>query len=104
MTSNIVLLEQINTFLARGEVIPEEEELLEVLAKRTGCNYLSDLREKSFQRRAVRAVLEFSQEAYSASQWRDATGYLLHLTDLPPGREAARALLQGWEAAQISEN
>ncbi len=84
--------------------MPEEEELLEVLAKRTGCNYLSDLREKSFQRRAVRVALELSQEAYSASQWRDAAGYLLHLTDLPPSGEAARALLQGWEAAQASEN
>ena len=82
----------------------EKEELLVVLAKQTGCNYLSDLREKSFQRRAVRAALEFSQEAYSASQWQDAARYLLHLTDLPPTGEAARALLQGWEAAQASEN
>jgi len=81
--------------------MPKEEGLLEMLAKRVGCNYLSDLREKSFQRSAVRVALEFSQEAYSASQWRDAAGYL---TDLPPSGEAARALLQGWEAAQIPEN
>ena len=83
--------------------MPEEEELLAALAKRLGCNYLSDLRESCFQHSAIQAALEFSQETYSTAQWRDAAGYLLHLTELPPSAEAARALLQAWETTQDSE-
>lgn len=78
--------------------MPEEKGLLEALANRLGCNYLSDLRERAFQSRAIRAALEFSQEEYSSSQWRDAAGYLLRLPRPPRTGEEARALLQSWVA------
>mgnify|MGYP000863658981 CR=1 FL=1 len=84
--------------------MPEEKGLLEALAKRLGCNYLSDLREREFQSRAIRAALEFSREEYSASQWRDAAGYLLELTHPPRTGEEARELLQIWAAAHFFES
>lgn len=82
----------------------EKKDLLEALAKRLGCNYLSDLRAKGFQGRAVRTALEFSPEEYSASQWQDAASYLLSLTRQPQSAEQARALLQSWEETHPSEN
>lgn len=83
--------------------MPEERDLLESLAKRLGCSYLSDLREEKFQSRAVRAALEFSPQDYSASQWRDAASYLLKLTRQPRTGQEARELLKSWEAAHPPE-
>lgn len=77
----------------------EKKDLLEALAQRLDCAYLSDLRTKEYQNRAVRAALDFSPEDYSAFQWRDATSYLLDLTEQPRTTEEAREVLREWEAA-----
>lgn len=82
----------------------EQKDLLEALAERLDCTYLSDLRTKEIQRRAVRMALEFSPEDYSAFQWRDAAAYLLNLTEQPRTTEEARKALQDWEAAVFSKN
>lgn len=82
----------------------EKKDILEALAERLECTYLSDLRTKEFQSRAVHMALEFSPEDYSAFQWRDAAGYLLSLTKQPRTIEEARKLLQNWEAAVASGN
>lgn len=82
----------------------EQKDLLEALAERLDCTYLSDLRTKEIQRRAVRMALEFSPEDYSAFQWRDAACYLLNLTEQPRTTEEARKALQDWEAAVFSKN
>lgn len=82
----------------------EKKDLLEALAERLECTYLSDLRTKEFQSHAVRMALEFSPEDYTAFQWQDAAGYLLNLTRQPRTTEEARKVLQEWEAADPSKN
>ncbi|BAK97266.1 hypothetical protein OBV_00680 [Oscillibacter valericigenes Sjm18-20] len=77
----------------------EKKDLLEALAQRLDCAYLSDLRTKEFQARAIRAALDFSPEDYSAFQWRDAASYLLNLAERPNTTEEAREVLRNWEAA-----
>lgn len=82
----------------------EKKDLLEVLAERLGCTYLSDLRTKEFQSRAVRAALDFSPEDYPAFQWQDAASYLLNLIEPPHTAEEARKLLRDWEASALFIN
>lgn len=76
-----------------------KKDLLEALAERLDCIYLSDLRTEKYRSRAVRAALEFSPEDYSAFQWRDAANYLLDPTEPPQTTAEARKLLQEWEAS-----
>ncbi|MEA4942474.1 hypothetical protein SDC9_93755 [bioreactor metagenome] len=80
------------------------KDLLEDLAERLDCIYLSDLRTEKYRSRAVHAALEFSPEDYSVFQWRDAANYLLDLTEPPQTTAEARKLLQEWEAAFPSKN
>ena len=70
--------------------------LLEYMAQRSGCSYLSDLRYLSCweQMRLAREVSHIPVEAFPLEAWNDALAYL---TDSPPasdGSVAKEKLLQ----------
>lgn len=81
-----------------------KKDLLEALAERLDCIYLSDLRTEKFRSRAVHAALEFSPEDYSTLQWRDTANYLLDPAEKPNTTAEARKLLRDWEAVFLSKN
>ncbi len=64
--------------------------LLEYIAQRTGCSYLSDLRYLSSweQFRLSRELRRIPAEAFPLEQWNDALNYL---TGLPPADQALEA-------------
>ena len=64
--------------------------LLEYMAQRSGCSYLSDLRYLSGweQMRLAREVSHIPVEAFPLATWNDALAYL---TDSPPASEASVA-------------
>ncbi len=64
--------------------------LLEYMAHRTGCEYLSDLRYLSCweQVRLSREVSRIPAAAFPLETWNDALAYL---TSLPPATQAALA-------------
>jgi len=71
-------------------------ELLEYLAQRTGCNYLSDLRYLSQweQFRLSREIARIPAEAFSLAVWNDALAYLAGLPPEPCASDAREALIQ----------
>lgn len=81
-----------------------KKDLLEALAERLNCIYLSDLRTNEFRSRAVHAALEFPPEDYPSFQWRDTANYLLDPTEPPQTTAEARKLLKDWEAAFPSKS
>lgn len=64
--------------------------LLEYMAQRSGCRYLSDLRYLSGweQMRLAREVFHIPVEAYPLETWNDALAYL---TDSPPASDGSAA-------------
>ena len=76
-----------------------EVHLLDYLALRAGCTYLSDLHRPGPDQRArlCRALAELAPDCAPQREWDDAVAYL---TGGPPapGPEAAKAALLDWLA------
>ena len=76
-----------------------EVHLLDYLALRAGCTYLSDLHRPGPSQRAqlCRALAELAPDCAPQREWDDAVAYL---TGGPPapGPEAAKAALLDWLA------
>ncbi len=53
----------------------KEEGLLECIAGKTGCNFLSDLHQADYEKMRD-AFHELDIEAYSLEEWKDAARYL----------------------------
>ena len=70
-----------------------EESLLEYLAARVGCDYISDLRYlQPEQRSCLAAVLaDISNDAFTLPQWNEVLRYL---TYMPPQETVAQARRQ----------
>lgn len=71
-----------------------ELSLLERLADRARCGYISDLKGlgESERRRLARELEQISAEAVSLSEWNDALAYLIN-GEKAKDRETARAAL-----------
>ena len=78
--------------------------LLELLAYRAGCEFLSDLHtlELSVRKRLARFVADLPPEAAGLQEWNDALKYL---SGLPPAEspQAARGRLAEWLSAPGEE-
>ena len=70
--------------------------LLEYLAQKSGCTYLSDLRYLSQweQFRLSREIARIPAAAFSLSIWNDALDYLTSLPPEPCASDAREALIQ----------
>lgn len=55
----------------------KQPDLLDDLARRVGCDVLSDLHCPRYRAALQRAVRQIPPERYGAAQWREALDYLL---------------------------
>jgi len=53
-----------------------KKELLDILAERTGCTYLSDLRQSTYRKKALAMMKQLHRRDYPASEWGAALAYL----------------------------
>lgn len=79
--------------------------LLEMLAGKTGCMYLSDLHIKKRLSYIYYAVSEIPAESYPLSEWESALRYIAGIDDTFHTEEEARALLlhYAWEEQSAEE-
>lgn len=54
----------------------KKKELLDTLAERVGCTYLSDLRQPKYRREAVSLMKTLRRKDYPATEWCAAAAYL----------------------------
>ena len=76
--------------------------LLEEVCLRTGCQYLSDIRQCSWEK-LQQAVSDIPVELYSLREWGDAVQYLTGETKRLETKEQAVKFLLGEEAEALEE-
>ncbi len=71
----------------------KQSELLEVLAVKAGCIYLSDLHEPFYQKKLSQVCNEIEPDAYSLKEWNEAVDYILNVQIEHPSCTAAATYL-----------
>lgn len=80
-----------------NKVIPHDLSLLEYLAAKAGCMYLSDLHQPVYQYMLPRIIRQMDADAYSLTEWNDAVQYITGETKLFADKARAAEYLQSYE-------
>ena len=72
----------------------KSDELLDTLAARLGCNYLSDLKNPLHKVGIVEVLAAITADSYPLAQWNEALAYLCNQTPSSNAESARRRLLQ----------
>ena len=59
----------------------EKQGLLDELARRSGCLYLSDLRGADYRTELRKALFEIPEDQFQLEEWNEAAFYLLGIKD-----------------------
>ena len=70
--------------------------LLEYLAVKAGCMYLSDLHLPMYQRMLGRILRQIDENAFSIIEWNDAVQYITGVRRIFANQTEAAAYLQGY--------
>lgn len=75
-------------------------ELLEYLAAKAGCMYVSDLHLPAYQLMLGRIIRQMDAERYDMVQWNDAVQYITGSETVFASRAEAAEYLQGYSPAE----
>lgn len=80
-----------------------EQGLLDFLAEKSRCAYLSELRDRKKDRELSRILKEIDAESFSEKDWQDALEYFTEVREEIQDKKSAKAYLEACFSGKYSK-
>ena len=80
-----------------------EQGLLDFLAEKRRCAYLSELRDRQKDREISRILKKINAESFSTKDWQDALEYFTDVREEIQDKKSAKAYLEAYFSGKYSK-